>query len=183
MGVLADIDTTLKNSDISLIKNKLFTNLYNLKRSHSGDDCVAFSFYELKNLDLSIDEMELLLQYGVCMSHAIFNEIYPLCDVTIKFVSDFDACKQYMRDPAEFYKQYDIELDKFSDWERTSLTSDYIEQKLLSCMLLFDIQTQQEYCTFRDVYFNKERKTGYIDDDGFFKYSFPMSKCYSPCIL
>lgn len=166
MGVLADIDATLKNSDISLIKNKLFTNLYNLRRSYSGDDCVAFSFYELKNLDLSIDEMELLLQHGVCISHAIFNEIYPAYDISIKFVSDFDACKLYMHDPAEFYKQYDIEVDKISDWERTSLTSDYIEQKLLSCMILFDIQTQKEYCTFRDMYFDKQLQAGYTGSSG-----------------
>lgn len=166
MGVLADTDTTLKNSDISLIKNKLFINLYNLRRSHSDDNCIAFSFYELKYLDLNMAEIELLLQHGVCRSHAIFNEIYPLCNITIKFVSDFDTCKRYMCDPAEFYKQYDIEVDKFSDWERATLTSDYIEQKVLSCMLLFDIQTQQEYYTFRDVYFNKEWKTGYINNHG-----------------
>lgn len=179
MGVLADIDTTLKNSDISLIKKKLFTNLCKLGRSHSGDDCVAFSFYELKNLGLSIDEMELLLQYGVCKEYAIFNEIYPAYDTQIKFVSDFDTCKLYMRNPAEFYKQYGIEIDKISDWERTSLTNVYIEQKLLSCMLLFDVQTQQEYCIFRDTHLENQWKTGYtgsqaVDTSMYYRYSFPQ---------
>ena len=179
MGVLADIDTTLNAADVNLIKNKLFTNLYNLKRSYSGDDCVAFSFYELKNLGLSIDEMELLLQYGVCKEHAIFNEIYPAYDTQIKFVSDFDTCKLYMRNPAEFYKQHGIEVDKISDWERTSLTSDYIEQNLLSCMLLFDVQTQQEYCIFRDTYFDKQlekklaRQCTSSEIGMYYSYSFP----------
>lgn len=176
MGVLTDIDTTLKNSDISLIKKKLFTNLYNLGRSYSGEEIVAFSFYELKNLDLSIDEIELLLQHGVCISHAIFNEIYLAYDTPIKFVSDFDACKLYMHDPAEFYKQYGIEVDKISGWEHTAWTSDHIERKLLSCMLLFDAQTQQEYYTFGATYFDKHWNTGYDGSSGvgmFYKYSFP----------
>ncbi len=172
MGVLTDIDTTLKNSDIGLIKNKLFTNLCKLGKT---DSCVAFSFYELKNLDLSIDEIELLLQHGVCVSHAIFNEIYPVCDMSIKFVSDFDACKRYMRDPAEFYKQYGIEVDKISDWEHALLTSDDIEQKLLSCMLLFDTQTQQEYCTFAATHFDKQWKTdGSSGVCTYYSYNFPL---------
>jgi hypothetical protein len=173
MGVLADIDTTLKNSDISLIKNTLFTNLC---KSGRTDDCVSFSLYELTNLDLSIDDVELLTLNGVCRSHAVLSKIYPAVDVPISFVSDIPTCKLYMNDPAEFYKRYGIETDKLSKLTYTALTSGYMVEKILSCMMVFDIQTQQEYYTFRDAYLEKQWKTAYTDPSGvgmFYKYSFP----------
>lgn len=177
MGVLADIDTTLKNSDISLIKNKLFTNLWTSGKIGKADTCVAFSLYELINLDLSIDDIELLILNGVCRSHAVIGKIYPAVDASISFVSDIPTCKLYIHDPAEFYKRYGIEIDNVSAWERASLTSDYMVEKILSCMLLFDIQTQQEYCTFSDTQVEKQWKTGYADPSGvgmFYQYSFPL---------
>lgn len=176
MGVLADIDTTLKNSDISLIKNKLFTNLCKSGRSYSTDSCVAFSLYELTNLDLSMDDIELLILNGVCRSHAVLCKIYPAVDVSISFVSDITTCKLYMNDPTEFYKRYGIETDEISKLTHTVLTSGYMVEKILSCMILFDIQTQQEYRTFKDAYLDKQWKTGYTDSSGvgmFYNYSFP----------
>ena len=174
MGVLADIETTLKNSDISLIKNKLFTNLC---RSHSTNDCVAFSLYELMNLDLSIDDIELLILNGVCRSHAVLSKIYPAVDVSISFVSDITTCKLYMHDPAEFYKHHGVEVDKISKLTYTALTSDYMVEKILSCKVLFDIQTQQEYCTFRDTQLEKQWQTAYTGSSGvgmYYSYNFPI---------
>lgn len=173
MGVLADIDTTLKNSDISLIKNKLFTNLC---KSGKTDGCVAFSLYELINLDLSIDDVELLILNGACRSHAVLGKIYPTYDTAISFVSDISTCKLYMQEPTEFYKRYGVETDKLSKWTYSALTSGYMVEKILSCMLMFDIQTQQEYCTFRDAQIDKQWKTGYdvrSVEGLFYNYSFP----------
>lgn len=179
MGVLADIDTTLNNSDISLIKNKLFTNLC---RSGKNDGCVAFSLYELINLDLSIEDVELLILNGACRSHAVLGKIYPTVDVSISFVSDISTCRLYLYDPTEFYKRYGVETDKLSKWTYSALTSGYMVEKILSCMLLFDIQTQQEYCTFRDTHLEKQWKadpwqTGYVGASGV-AYNFPA---FHPC--
>lgn len=176
MGVLADIDTTLKNSDISLIKNKLFTNLCKSGRSYSTDSCVAFSFYELKNLDLSIDEIELLLQHGSCRSHAVIGKIHPAYDVSIDFISDIATCKLYMCNPVEFYKRHGVEVDNISKLNYTVLTSGYMEEKILGCMLLFDVQTQQEYCIFRDAHLEKQWQTVYTGSSGvgmYYSYNFP----------
>lgn len=168
MGVLSDIETTLKNSDVSLIKTKLFTNLC---RSCKTNDCVAFSIYELINLDLSIDEIQLLIQHDVCRSHAVLSKIYPTYDTAITFVSDINLCKLYMHDPNEFYKRYGIETDKLSKLTNTVLTSNYMGENILSCMIVFDIQTQQEFSIFRDTQLEKQWKT-----DMSYLYSIP------PCI-
>lgn len=181
MGVLADIDTTLKNSDISLIKNKLFTNLCKSGQSYSTDACVAFSLYELLNLDLSIDDIELLILNGACKQHAVLSKIYPTYDISITFTSDINSCKLYIHDPAEFYKRYGIETDEISKLTYTVLTSNYMVEKILSCMIVFDIQTQQEYCIFRDKHLENQWKTGYtgytgsqaVDTSTYYRYSFP----------
>ena len=67
MGVLSDIDTTLKNSDISLVKKKLFDRLCRIGR----DACFTFTVYELvRCLDIEFNEVEILLENGLCKAPA-----------------------------------------------------------------------------------------------------------------
>lgn len=159
MGVLTDIDTTLKDSDISLIKKKLFGRLCN-----SGKDtCFTFTVYELvRSLDLEIDEIEMLLENGVCKEHTSVVE-YQLDKINPNEGSDFNFCKAYLSNSRAY--------DHLSFSIQTAL-----DKSALGCLIIFDLQTQKEYLNYRSEH------RSYLDDNGFFRYSFPMSKGYGVCV-
>lgn len=163
MGVLADIDTTLKNSDISLIKKKLFDKLCRFNK----DTCFTFTVYELvRCLDIEIADIEMLLENGICKEHASVVE-YKISnnEMNPHEVSDFNFCKTY--------------LNISEGCGNISYsTQNFLDKSALGCLIIFDPQTQKEFLKYKYEY-----KTTYIDDDGFFKYSFPMAKGYSACIL
>lgn len=165
MGVLADIDTTLKNSDISLIKKKLFDKLCRFGR----DACFVFTMYDLvRCLDIELAEIEMLLENGICKEHASVIE-YQLDETNPHEASDFNFCKAYLSNSGGSYTPY----------HNISYSSqNFLDKSALGCLIIFDPQTQKEFLKYKYEY-----KTTYIDDDEFFKYLFPMSKGYSACIL
>ena len=168
MGVLTDIDTTLKNSDISLIKKKLFDKLCRFGR----DACFVFTVYDLvRCLDIEITDIEMLLENGVCKEHASVVE-YKISnnEMNPHEVSDFNFCKEYVIRAGASYTLHD---------NLSYSSQEFLDKSALGCLIIFDPQLQKEFLKYKYEY-----KTTYIDDDGFFKYSFPMaSKGYSPYIL
>lgn len=167
MGVFADIDTTLKNSDISLIKKKLFDKLCRFNR----DTCFTFTVYELvKCFNIEIADIEMLLENGICKEHASVVEYkFSNNEMNPHEVSDFNFCKEYLIRAGESYTPY----------HNISYSSqNFLDKSALGCLIIFDPQTQKEFLKYKYEY-----KTTYIDDDEFFKYLFPMSKGYSACIL
>ena len=170
MGVLADIDTTLKNSDISLIKKKLFDKLCRFGR----DECLVFTMYDLVIcLDIELTEIEMLLENGVCKEHATVVE-YNISnnEMNPHEVSDFNFCKEYIiRAGASYTLRNNLSYS----------SQDFLDKSALGCLITFDLQTQKEFLKYKYEY-----KTTYIDDDGFYKYSFPMASKgygYSKCIF
>lgn len=168
MGVLADIDTTLKNSDISLIKKKLFDKLCRFDR----DTCFTFTVYELvRCFDIEIADIEMLLENGVCKEHASVVE-YKISnnEMNPHEVSDFNFCKEYLSNlggPYELHGGLSYSAQEF------------IDKSALGCLIMFDPQTQKEFLKYKYEY-----KATYIDDDGFFKSSFPTAyKAYNTCIF
>ena len=77
----------------------------------------------------------------------------------------------------EIEEQNGVETDKLSKWTYSALTSGYMVEKILSCMLMFDLQTQQEYCTFKDTHQADPWKTGHgvrSVEGLFYNYTFPL---------
>lgn len=171
MGVLADIDTTLKNSDISLIKKTLFDKLCRFNR----DACFTFTVYELvRCLDIELADIEMLLENGVCKEHASVIE-YQLDKAIPHAVSDFNFCKAYLNNSGGSYKLHGIH------GQLSYSTQDFLDKSALGCLIIFDPQTQKEFFKYKYEY-----KTTNIDDDGFLKYSFPTASIgygYSKYIL
>lgn len=168
MGVLTDIDTTLKNSDISLIKKKLFDKLCRFNR----DLCFTFTVYELvRCFDIELADIEMLLENGICKEHASVVE-FQLDKTNQHEVSDFNFCKAYLSNLGGPYKLHG---------NLSYSSQDFLDKSALGCLIIFDPQTQKEFLKYKYEY-----KTTYIDDNGFFKYSFPMASIgygYSQFIL
>lgn len=167
MGVLADIDTTLKNSDISLIKKKLFDKLCRFNK----DACFTFTVYELvRCLNIEIADIEMLLENGVCKEHASVVE-YNISnnEMNQHEVSDFNFCKEYLSNLGGSYKLHD---------NLSYSSQDFLDKSALGCLVVFDPQTQKEFLKYKCEY-----KNTYIDDDGLL-YSFPAAyKSYDTCIF
>lgn len=162
MGVLTDIDTTLKNSDISLIKMKLFDKLCRFNK----DACFTFTIYELvRCLDIEITDIEMLLENGICKEHAsVVEYMISNNEMNPHEVSDFNFCKAYLNNSGEPNKLHGIH------GKLSYSTQDFLDKSALGCLIIFDPQTQKEFFKYKYEY-----KTTYIDDDGFFKYSFPTA--------
>lgn len=165
MGVLADIDTTLKNSDISLIKKKLFDKLCRFNK----DACFTFTVYELvRCLDIELADIETLLENCICKEHASVVE-FQLDKTNQHEVSDFNFCKEYLSNLGGSYKLYD---------NLSYSAQDFLDKSALGCLIIFDPQTQKEFLKYKYEY-----KNTYIDDDGLL-YSFPAAyKSYDTCIF
>ena len=159
MSILSNIDDTINAVDTHFIKQKLFKSLY----ENDDDKIIVCTVWQLVQMHkLTISEIELLLNTGICSAHPVFvkvSDIYFI-DKTNPLISDFNFCKAFVKDRDAYFKHYDIPL---SYWNQSSSRRTQISQDALSCLILFNPVCQAEYID----YIHKQLKD---KDFGFYKY-------------
>ena len=153
-SILDNIDSTLYNGDLTLIKEKIF------KRCN-GQGIPTIELIDVymlvRQLDIPFSDIDWFIENGMCIEipraiknvpslkgSTFFSERTP--ESAFPKVSNLALCKEYMEDKEQFCKDYCEDLIYYN---YSINTRDHIDRNVMSCYLSFSPEIEFEYETYK----------------------------------